>query len=166
MSTGREGSRISEFRAKCLQLIRTNIGEEQEHAEICYRARAPGAGKLTCNQVLPISQKSRSVLSGLGPKIQWLHSYVKADKIYCVYVARHDDLIMNTPNRGGFRANSVSEVKLLIDRHRRRSEKFRAGMAAGLGLRTKPEHQVVVTEGFSISSFSGFHCDMSKEQFR
>lgn len=75
----------------------------------------PGAGNLACDQVLAISQKSCNVLRNLGPGIQWLHSYVTADKIYCVYIARNKEMIHEHARQGGFPANSVSEVKLVID---------------------------------------------------
>ena len=75
----------------------------------------PGAGDLTRDQVLAISQKSCSVLNTLGPKIQWLHSYVTADTIYCVYIAPNEEMIRTHAIQGGFPANSISEVKLMID---------------------------------------------------
>lgn len=75
----------------------------------------PGAAALTGEQVLAISQKSCSVLSNLGPSIQWLHSYVTADKIYCVYIAPNEEMVHEHARQGGFPANRVSEVKRMID---------------------------------------------------
>jgi len=75
----------------------------------------PGAGNLTPDQVQAIAQKSCSVLSKLGPQIQWLHSYVTADKIYCVYIAPNEDVVREHAKQGGFPANRISEVKLVID---------------------------------------------------
>lgn len=75
----------------------------------------PGAGNLTPDQVLAISQKSCSVLNSLGPKIQWLHSYVTDDKIYCVYIAPNEEMVREHAKQGGFPANRISEVKLVID---------------------------------------------------
>lgn len=75
----------------------------------------PGAGDLTSDQVLAISQKSCSVLHNLGAAIQWLHSYVTADKIYCVYIAPNEEMVREHARQGGFPANRVSEVKLMID---------------------------------------------------
>jgi hypothetical protein len=72
-------------------------------------------GEATPDQVLAISQKSCSVLSALGPQIQWLHSYVTQDKIYCVYIAPNEEMVREHAQRGGFPANRVSEVKLVID---------------------------------------------------
>ena len=75
----------------------------------------PGAGKLSPQQLQAISQKSCSVLNKLGSQIQWLHSYVVADKIYCVYIAPHEEMIREHARQGGFPANRVSEVKAMID---------------------------------------------------
>jgi Nickel responsive protein SCO4226-like len=74
-----------------------------------------GVGNMSPDQVLAISQKSCSVLDSLGPKIQWLHSYVTADTIYCVYIAPNEEMIRTHAVQGGFPANSISEVKLMID---------------------------------------------------
>lgn len=75
----------------------------------------PGAGKLTPDQLTGVSQKSCSVLRNLGPEIQWVHSYVTADKIYCVYIAPNEELIRKHAQEGGFPANRISEVKTVID---------------------------------------------------
>ena len=75
----------------------------------------PGAGKLSPQQLQAISQKSCSVLNKLGSQIQWLHSYVVDDKIYCVYIAPNEELIREHARQGGFPANRVSEVKAVID---------------------------------------------------
>ncbi len=74
-----------------------------------------GIGKITPDQVLAISQQSCNVLDSLGPKIQWLHSYVTVDKIYCVYIAPNEEMIRIHAKLGGFPANRISEVKLVID---------------------------------------------------
>jgi hypothetical protein len=75
----------------------------------------PNVGDVTPDQVIAISQKSCSVLNSLGPKIQWLHSYVTQDKIYCVYIAPNEEMVREHARQGGFPANRVSEVKLVID---------------------------------------------------
>ena len=75
----------------------------------------PGAGKLSAAELQGISQKSCGVLSELGPRIQWLHSYVTGDKIYCVYIAPNAELVREHAKKGGFPANSVTEVKATID---------------------------------------------------
>ncbi len=74
-----------------------------------------GIGNITHDQVLAISQKSCTVLRSLGPEIQWLHSYVTANKIYCVYIAPNEQIIRDHARRGDFPADSISEVKLVID---------------------------------------------------
>ena len=75
----------------------------------------PGVGNLTPDEARGVAQKSCSVLNGLGPKIQWLHSYVTADKIYCVYIAPNEEMVREHAKQGGFPANRISEVKLTID---------------------------------------------------
>ena len=75
----------------------------------------PKAGNLTQQQIQAISQKSCSVLQNLGPQIQWVHSYVTDDKIYCVYIAPNEEMVKEHAKQGGFPANRVSEVKRMID---------------------------------------------------
>ena len=75
----------------------------------------PGAGQLSAEQLKAISQKSCGVLQNLGPQIRWLHSYVTADKIYCIYEAPSEDLIREHARQGGFPANQISEVKNRIN---------------------------------------------------
>jgi hypothetical protein len=75
----------------------------------------PGVGNLTADEVQAVAQKSCSVLNKLGPSIQWLHSYVTADKIYCVYIAPNEEMVREHAKQGGFPANRISEVKLTID---------------------------------------------------
>ena len=75
----------------------------------------PGAGALSAAELKGISQKSCGVLSNMGPQIQWVQSYVTDDKIYCVYIAPNADMVREHARQGGFPANSVSEVKTIID---------------------------------------------------
>ena len=75
----------------------------------------PGAGKLTPEQLQSISQTSCGVLRNLGPQIQWVHSYVTDDKIYCVYIAPNAEMVREHARQGQFPANSVSEVRSVID---------------------------------------------------
>jgi hypothetical protein len=75
----------------------------------------PGAVKLSAAQLKGISQTSCGVLSKMGPEIQWLHSYVTGDKIYCVYIAPNESIVIEHAQQGGFPANSVAEVKTMID---------------------------------------------------
>jgi cell division inhibitor SulA len=75
----------------------------------------PGAGKLTPAELQSVAQTSCDVLRNLGPQIQWIHSYVTDDKVYCVYLAPSEDLIREHAKQGGFPANRISEVKTIID---------------------------------------------------
>ena len=75
----------------------------------------PGAGSLTGEQLQQISTKSCSVLGQLGPQIQWLHSYVTDDKIYCVYIAPNEELVRQHAQQGGFPANRISQIRTMID---------------------------------------------------
>jgi len=75
----------------------------------------PGAGKLSPAELKGISQKSCSVLNNLGPQIQWVHSYVTGNKIYCVYNAPNEEMVRRHAKEGGFPANSVARVAAIID---------------------------------------------------
>lgn len=75
----------------------------------------PGVGKLSAADLKGISQKSCSVLGNMGPQIQWIQSYVTGDKIYCVYIAPNEAMVREHAKQGGFPANSVAEVKAVID---------------------------------------------------
>lgn len=74
----------------------------------------PNAGKLTPEQLKGISQTSCSVLKELGPKIQWIHSYVTGNKIYCIYKSESEELIREHAKKGGFPANSIVEIASVI----------------------------------------------------
>jgi len=75
----------------------------------------PGVGSLGPAELKGASQTSCSVLRDLGPQIQWVHSYVTDDKIYCVYRAPNEDVIREHARLGGFPANKISQVKATID---------------------------------------------------
>lgn len=74
----------------------------------------PGAGKLSQDELKGISQTSCSVLRSMGPDIQWVESFVTGDKIYCVYVAPNEQMILDHAKEGGFPANRVSQVVATI----------------------------------------------------
>lgn len=74
-----------------------------------------GAGKLPPQELKAISQKSCGVLHGMGPKIQWVQSFVTDDKIYCVYVAPDEESVREHARKGGFPANVVARVRAVID---------------------------------------------------
>ena len=74
-----------------------------------------GVGKLPPQELKAISQKSCSVLESMGPKIQWVQSFVTANKIYCVYVAPDEETVRQHAQKGGFPANAVARVRSVID---------------------------------------------------
>jgi hypothetical protein len=75
----------------------------------------PGAGALTADQLHAISQTSCGVLREMGPQIQWLHSYVTDDKVYCIYIAPDEAAVREHGQKGGFPANRISEIREIID---------------------------------------------------
>ena len=74
-----------------------------------------GAGKLGADELKGASQESCTVLRDLGPEIQWVHSYVTDDKIYCLYRAPSEDLIRQHAEAAGLPANSIAQVRAMID---------------------------------------------------
>lgn len=74
-----------------------------------------GAGSLSPQQLQGVAEKSCNVLRNLGPQIQWVHSYVTDDKVYCIYIAPNEEMIREHARRGGFPANCVSQVRQIID---------------------------------------------------
>ena len=75
----------------------------------------PGAGNLSSENLKAISRKSKEVLCTLGSEIQWIHSYVAGDKIYCIYLAPSEELIRKHAEMGGFPANTITEISNIID---------------------------------------------------
>jgi len=75
----------------------------------------PNAGDLSADQLQAVSQKSCGVLRSMGPQIQWVQSFVTADKVYCVYIAPDEQTIREHAERGGFPADKISEVTSIID---------------------------------------------------
>lgn len=75
----------------------------------------PDAGNLSPTDLQAIAQKSCNVLQGLGPSVQWLHSYVTADRLYCTYIAPSEQLVLEHARRGGFPADRVQEIREIID---------------------------------------------------
>jgi hypothetical protein len=70
---------------------------------------------MSAEELQAVSQKSCEVLHAMGPQIQWDHSYVTDDKVYCVYIAANEELVREHAQKGGFPANRISEVKAVID---------------------------------------------------
>jgi len=77
--------------------------------------KIPGAGNLKSEELQAISQKSCGVLSNMGPKINWIHSYVTDDTIYCIYIPPDEATVREHAMQGGFPADSIAEVKSIID---------------------------------------------------
>ena len=77
--------------------------------------RIPGAGQLSKDELQAISQKSCSVLGAMGPKIQWVQSYVTDDAIFCIYIAPDAETVREHARQGGFPANSVTPIRTVID---------------------------------------------------
>ena len=75
----------------------------------------PGAGQLTAGDLQGIAQKSCGVLRDMGPRIQWLESFVTADNVYCIYIADNEQAIRRHAEQGGFPANRIEEIKTIID---------------------------------------------------
>jgi hypothetical protein len=75
----------------------------------------PGAGKLSPPELTAISQKSCGVLRELGPQVQWVESFVTDNKIYCVYIAPDEESVREHARRGGFPANSIAQIRTIID---------------------------------------------------
>ena len=83
--------------------------------EYVIEREMPGVGQLGTADLKAASQTSCSVLRDLGPQIQWVHSYVTDDKIYCIYNAPSEDLVRQHAQQGGFPANRISQVRSMID---------------------------------------------------
>lgn len=73
------------------------------------------AGRLSTEELATLSRRSCAVLDRLGPRIQWVRSYVTDDKLYCVYIAPDEDAIREHARQGGFAANSITKVRTIID---------------------------------------------------
>ncbi|WP_242085469.1 DUF4242 domain-containing protein [Aestuariivivens sediminis] len=96
-------------------LLRDQLNVTDNHVYVIER-ELPGAGNLSPEELEAISQTSCGVLEKMGEdNIKWLHSYVTGDKIYCVYRAKNEELVKEHAAKGGFPANSVAEVKSIID---------------------------------------------------
>ncbi len=88
--------------------------KETEMKTYLIEREIPDAGKLTAAQLKGISQTSCSVLKEMGPSIKWIHSYVTGNKIYCIYKAENEELIREHAKKGGFPANTITEIATVI----------------------------------------------------
>jgi hypothetical protein len=75
----------------------------------------PGAGRLSADDLQAVSKKSCDILEAMGPGIQWDHTYVANDKLYCVYVAQNEELLREHARRGEFPITKISRVETVID---------------------------------------------------
>jgi hypothetical protein len=75
----------------------------------------PRLGQWTMQDLQAASRTSCGVLQAMGPQVQWVHSYVTGDKMYCLYQAADEELVREHARRGGFPANSVNRVLAVID---------------------------------------------------
>jgi hypothetical protein len=91
-----------------------NTSNNKELKTYVIEREIPGAGKLTSEELKGISQTSCAVLKDMGPKIQWMQSYVTGNKIYCIYKAENAELVKEHAKKGGFPANSIVEVTSII----------------------------------------------------
>jgi hypothetical protein len=83
--------------------------------EFVIEREIPGLGQMTEEQLRDISLRSLDVLKGIGPQIQWLHSYVTDDRLYCVYLAADEAVIREHARKLGVPANRISAVRRLLD---------------------------------------------------
>lgn len=93
----------------------SETNEETTVPKFVIEREIPGAGKLSPAELKTISRKSCGVLSSLGPSVQWIQSFVTADKIYCIYHATDESLVRRHAELGGFPANKISSVSTIID---------------------------------------------------
>ncbi|HEX4006611.1 MAG TPA: DUF4242 domain-containing protein [Acidobacteriaceae bacterium] len=83
--------------------------------EYVIEREIPGAGNLSEAELQEIARTSVRVLKEMGPEIQWLHSYVTGDKVYCVYLAPDEEAVREHARRGKFPANRISAVRRMIN---------------------------------------------------
>lgn len=93
----------------------TTFPQETKMAKFVIERDILGVGKMTADELMGASQKSCAVLNKMGAEIQWIHSYVTEDKIYCIYTAPSLEMIEEHARETGFPANKISEVKAMID---------------------------------------------------
>jgi predicted Rdx family selenoprotein len=76
---------------------------------------SPDVGKSSVEDLRAVAQESCAVLQKLGTDIQWVQSYITDDKVYCVYIARDEEIVREHAKQGGFPANRISKVRTIID---------------------------------------------------
>jgi hypothetical protein len=103
------------LRARCNALFQSCPAEEDSMRKFLIERDLPGAGQMSQAEFRQVAKKSVNVLRSLGSDIQWIHSYVTGDKLYCVYLAEDAELIREHARLGGFPCNSVCAVEQIID---------------------------------------------------
>lgn len=98
-----------------VRMAKESNAESSELKTYLIEREIPEAGNLTADQLKGISQKSCEVLRQMGPGIEWLHSYVTDNKVYCLYRAENEELIRGHAKAGGFPVNSIAELAVRID---------------------------------------------------
>jgi len=93
---------------------KTKTSNATEMKTFIIEREIPEAGKLSAEQLKAISQTSCSVLKEMGPSIEWIHSYVTGNKIFCIYKAENEALIREHAKKGGFPANVITRVATVI----------------------------------------------------
>lgn len=97
-------------------MISQNLVYSHKHMpQFLIEREIPGAGALTEAQIREVSLQSLEILKEMGPQIQWLHSYVTEDKLYCLYLAPDEDSIREHARRVGIPADRIAAVRRLID---------------------------------------------------
>jgi predicted Rdx family selenoprotein len=96
--------------------VKENLNQRQDTMpKYVIERESPGAGKSSVEDLRAAAQKSCGVLQKLGTDIQWVQSYITDDKVYCVYIARDEELVREHAKQGGFPANRISEIRTIID---------------------------------------------------
>lgn len=75
----------------------------------------PGAGQMSSDELRNVTQTSCCILRDMGPQIQWQHSYVTDDKLYCIYISPDVSSIINHAQQGNFPVNKISQIREMID---------------------------------------------------
>ena len=97
------------------KMAKERLSKKSELKTYLIEREIPDAGMLSAEDLRGISQKSCSVIDEIGPQIQWIHSYVTDDKVYCIYKAENKEVIREHARKGGFPANYITEIGTLID---------------------------------------------------
>jgi hypothetical protein len=96
--------------------VKENLNQRQDTMpKYVIERESPGAGKSSVEDLRAAAQKSCGVLQKLGTDIQWVQSYITDDKVYCIYIARDEELVREHAKQGDFPANRISEIRTIID---------------------------------------------------